>query len=245
MKKVKYIFIVMMLVTGIILTTQATSHSPEDIQLEYNFDTQKLNVTITHNTNNPNNHYVNKVEIEKNDVLNITENYNSQPSPDTFTYNYTIETIAGDELTITAYCNLFGSITKSITITGDTQPPGAPTIDGPTSGKIDIIYDYNFTNCVDPDGDDMTYHVEWGDGGIDEGFVASGGAFTLSHIWTEKGDYTIKAKLIDIHGAESDWAYLEVTMPINQQSFYSFPLLQRLFERFPNMFPILRNLIGL
>jgi hypothetical protein len=89
----------------------------------------------------------------------------------------------------------------------------------------------------------MTYHVEWGDGGIDEGFVASGGAFTLSHIWSEKGDYTVKAKLIDIHGAESDWATLEVVMPVNQQMIN--PLLQMILERFPNAFPILRYLLGL
>ncbi len=121
------------------------------------------------------------------------------------------------------------------------NPPDSPTIDGPVSGKPGIIYDYDFTNCVDPDGDDMTYHVEWGDGGIDEGFVESGGAFTLSHSWSEKGDYTIKAQLIDVYGAESDWATLEVTMPVNQQVIN--PLLQMIPERFPNAFPILAGFI--
>ena len=37
---------------------------------------------------------------------------------------------------------------------------------------------------------------------------------------------------------------LEVSMPVNQHS-YSFPLLQRLLECFPNAFPILRQLLGL
>jgi len=129
------------------------------------------------------------------------------------------------------------------------HPPGALTIDGPTSGKPGITYDYNFTNCVDPDGDDMTYHVEWGDGGIDEGFVESGGAFTLSHIWSEEGDYTIKAKLIDIYGAESDWATLEVVMPVNQQVIN--PLLQMILERFPMLerilflFPVFNRILNM
>ena len=48
----------------------------------------------------------------------------------------------------------------------------------------------------------------------------------------------------DTSHARSDWAYLEVTMPVNQQ-FYLFPLLQRLLERFPNAFPILRHLLDL
>jgi hypothetical protein len=116
-------------------------------------------------------------------------------------------------------------------------PPSPPTIDGPTSGNVGESYSYDFTVCVDPDGDDMTYYVEWGDGGVDEGFVASGGAFTLSHIWTEKGDYTIRAKLIDEHGAESEWAELEVSMPRNIISISTF--IQRLFDRFSNIFPII------
>jgi hypothetical protein len=131
-----------------------------------------------------------------------------------------------------------------IAITVKNDPPNVTYIDGPTSGKPGTTYDYNFTKCVDPDGDDMTYHVEWGDGGIDEGFVYSGGAFTLSHTWTEEGDYTIKAKLIDTYGAESDWATLEVTMPVKQQT-STHPWLNWILERFPNTFPIIRQLIGL
>ena len=122
-------------------------------------------------------------------------------------------------------------------------PPVEPTIDGPTNGKAGTSYDYDFTDCFDPDGDDMTYHVEWGDGGIDEGFVESGGAFTLSHIWSEQDTFTIRAKLIDEYGLESDWATLEVEMPVNQQ--VTNPLFQMLLERFPNAFPIMRYLLGL
>ena len=122
-------------------------------------------------------------------------------------------------------------------------PPVKPIIDGPTNGKAGTSYDYDFTDCFDPDGDDMTYHVEWGDGGIDEGFVESGGAFTLSHIWSEQDTFTIRAKLIDEYGLESDWATLEVEMPVNQQ--VTNPLFQMLLERFPNAFPIMRYLLGL
>ena len=94
----------------------------------------------------------------------------------------------------------------------DNNRPYSPSIDGPNSGTAGVIYNYDFT-ADDPDSDNMTYHVEWGDGGVDEGFVESGGAFTLTHSWDAKGDYTIKAKLIDEFGAESDWGELEVTMP--------------------------------
>jgi len=126
----------------------------------------------------------------------------------------------------------------------DNNPPHTLDISGPLKGKVGDFYDYNFTNCVDPDGDDMTYYVEWGDGGSDQGFVASGGAFTLTHSWSAKGDYTIKAKLIDKYGLESAWSTLDVNMP-RAKVLQSNNLLQRLFERFPDIFPIVKKLFNL
>ncbi len=118
------------------------------------------------------------------------------------------------------------------------DPPTKPTIDGPLSGNVLEFYDYDFT-AVDPEGDDMTYHVEWNDGGIDEGFAESGGGFTLTHSWSEQGTFTIRAKLIDKYGAESDWGELEVTMPRNRAintPFLDFiqqhPMIFQLLQRF-------------
>ena len=114
--------------------------------------------------------------------------------------------------------------------------PKIPSITGPKTGKPGNIYDYNFLDCLDPNGDDMTYIVNWGDGEVDEGFVASGGAFTLSHIWDEEGDFTIKAKLIDEYGAESEWATLSVNIPRIRTSCWL---------RFLDMFPILQIILEL
>jgi hypothetical protein len=54
---------------------------------------------------------------------------------------------------------------------------------------------------------------------------------------------SIRAKAKDVFDAEGECGTLEVTMPVNQHS-HSFPFLQRLLERFPNMFPILRALLN-
>jgi hypothetical protein len=59
----------------------------------------------------------------------------------------------------------------------------------------------------------MTYQVEWGDGSMDEGFVEPGGSFTLSHAWTEEGDYALRARLVDDYGAESNWTTFDVSIP--------------------------------
>jgi len=123
------------------------------------------------------------------------------------------------------------------------QPPTAPGINGPTSGNAGTSYDYNFT-ATDPDGDDVKFYIDWGDGDTEwTGFSASGTPVVVSHTWDEEDTYTLAAKAQDEYGLESDWATLEVTMPVNQQVIN--PLLQMILERFPNAFPILRQLLGL
>jgi hypothetical protein len=50
------------------------------------------------------------------------------------------------------------------TIAGSTnQQPLAPEIDGPSSGKPGTQYTFDFVT-TDPDGDDIDYYVDWGDG---------------------------------------------------------------------------------
>ncbi len=66
-------------------------------------------------------------------------------------------------------------------------------------------------------------------------YIASLDHFNFARIFKSK----------DIHGAESDWGTLEVSMPKNKAFDLNFNLLSWLFERFPNAFPILRYMLGL
>ena len=43
------------------------------------------------------------------------------------------------------------------------NPPEKPKIDGKTSGKVGNSYSYVFTS-IDPDGDQVSYFIDWGDG---------------------------------------------------------------------------------
>ena len=73
--------------------------------------------------------------------------------------------------------------------------------------------------------------------------VGSGETITAKHIWSEIGDYEIKVKARDIYDFESDWSdSFTISMPRNRQISNTF--LMRLFERFPNVFPLLRYLIN-
>jgi len=129
---------------------------------------------------------------------------------------------------------------------GENSPPETPEIDGPTSGKAGVEYNYTLSS-TDPDGDDVFYCVDWGDdaGEVCMGPYASGEEVIVSHIWTEQDTYTIKVKAKDIYNAESDWATLEVSMPMNKPFNFNFNLIEWLFERFPNAFPMIRYLLGM
>ena len=89
------------------------------------------------------------------------------------------------------------------------------------------------------------YYIDWDDSSNSDwvGPFDSGENITLSHTWTTRGTYVIKAKAKDTSGAESDWGELSVAMPCS----YNSPFMhfwQRLFERFPYAFPILKHFMG-
>ena len=92
---------------------------------------------------------------------------------------------------------------------------------------------------------DVYFYVDWGDDNFTEweGPYHSGDEAGITHTWPEEGTYIIRAKAMDELGDESDWATLEIAMPVNQQ-ITTYSLFQRILERFPNAFPILRMYLG-
>jgi len=129
------------------------------------------------------------------------------------------------------------------TNTDENQPPNSPTITGPAEGKIKVATGYNFTT-TNPDSDDVYYFIDWGNGSNISwiGPYPSENLVTISHTWSKKGTYIIKTKAKDSNAAESDWGQLSVTMPCSYNIPFQ-PFLERLFERFPHAFPILRYLL--
>jgi len=141
-----------------------------------------------------------------------------------------------------------GNQTKSLFIDKENHPPEKPTIRGHRIGKNGTAYTYTFFTA-DPDGDDVSYYLNWGDTYWDGGAVGWIGPYksnqkiTLEKTWEKKGNYTIRIKARDQYGLKSEWSVLQVSMPLT----YSVPFYQffdQLFERFPNAFPILRHLLG-
>jgi parallel beta-helix repeat protein len=113
--------------------------------------------------------------------------------------------------------------------------PSELVIDGPSTGKPGIEYCWTF-NYTDPDGTNVLYYIDWGDGTFVDWCGPYSSPFIKCHTYLETGIYIIRAKAKDIYGAESDWATLEVTIPRTRTSSYHW-LLDR--------FPLLERLLGL
>jgi len=125
---------------------------------------------------------------------------------------------------------------------GNTKP-NKPTITGETEGKKGEEIEYKF-QATDPDGFPISYLVDWGDDTTSDWteYVASGTEVTLNHTWDAKDDYQIRCKVRDRAHNESDWETLDITIPKNKAADFNFNLLEWLFYRFPNTFPVLRHL---
>jgi hypothetical protein len=95
-------------------------------------------------------------------------------------------------------------------------PPNKPsTPDGTTNGKAGQIYYYT-TSATDPDGGEIKYHFDWGDGTQSYTvFYNSGETATASHTFQNRGSYSIKVRAIDPHEYVSPWSDpLAVSMPL-------------------------------
>jgi len=127
---------------------------------------------------------------------------------------------------------------------GINNPPSAPTIDGPKNGLPFINYLFTFTS-TDPDGDNVSYYIDWGDG-----FITNWTSYQQSnspdynegHSWIGFDVFTIKVKAKDNFGLESPWTNYSFSTPRNR-------VINTLFKNFlqshPNMFPILKYLLKL
>jgi hypothetical protein len=155
-----------------------------------------------------------------------------------YDYKWWIKEYAAD-------CN-YTLVEKAVVICPINHPPVKPAKPaGLANGKINKEYTYT-TNTTDPDLDQLYYWFEWGDGTNSSwvGPYTSGATGNAKHKWTVKGAYQIKVKAKDSSGVESPWSDpLSIKMP------YSIDLpmvsiLEKLFDRFPNAFPLLRHLLG-
>jgi hypothetical protein len=129
-----------------------------------------------------------------------------------------------------------------ITVTTENEAPNKPAKpSGQIRGNVTVEYTYT-TNTTDPDGNQVYYLWDWGDGTQSEwlGPFASGAQASAQNSWSEKGDYSIKVKAKDTYGAESVWSDpLPITMPTSKST----QMMSLLAQFLHNLLQFLQNLL--
>lgn len=123
----------------------------------------------------------------------------------------------------------------------ENNPPDKPKCSGKT--KVDSGKKYTYkASTTDPDGDQVFYKWDWGDGNFSEwlGPYDSGEQCITDNYWDEAGKYVIKVRAKDEHGAESEWANSKIKNTQLNNFNFKFYLLNWLLEKIPDVFPIFR-----
>ncbi len=90
------------------------------------------------------------------------------------------------------------------------KPPQTPIEpDDVATGPLRLPFELKFTAFTfDPDGDDISYQFDWGDGSMSEwsDFIPSGRRITEFHSYKKEGYFKIKVRAKDITGLLSEWS---------------------------------------
>ncbi len=123
MKKSKLVIVsLLFVVASSFMLLDVQTHSPNNVTLSYDFGTQTLEVTVSHSVSDPNTHYIEQIQIWKNDVSHTIETYTSQTSASQHVDSFNIDAAHGDVLKVTATCSVSGSYTNQITVVDPAIP---------------------------------------------------------------------------------------------------------------------------
>ena len=112
-------------------------------------------------------------------------------------------------LTVKDNLGIKDSTTVFATISNPNTPPTKPIINGPYNGRQHISYMYNIKS-TDVDGDNLIYHIDWGDATKTTTDVSLNGTSAIVyHKWIESGRFTVDVYSTD-NKVESEKAEITV-----------------------------------
>jgi outer membrane protein assembly factor BamB len=113
------------------------------------------------------------------------------------------------------------------------ETPSTPT--GPDAAGVEIPVNFS-TVTTDPDGDQLFYLWDWGDGNMSSwlGPFDSNITITTNYSWIDEGNYNIRVKAKDLMGNESHWSDAH-TISIGQQININNPKSGNIYLLFPKL----------
>ena len=125
----------------------------------------------------------------------------SYPDPDTYFVELMVTDDDGAE-------DWYGT---KIVISHPNRPPTDPVVNYSISPSITNTKYIFKVMSTDPDGDNIRYIVDWGDGSYDEtDYLPDGAEATLNHTWSLSGNYIVNISAVDENNASSGITTLKV-----------------------------------
>lgn len=118
------------------------------------------------------------------------------------------------DLSVSLTYDAKGTLSIDVSTTLNTYINLAPnkpsTPSGTSTGTLETMYTYT-ASTTDPDGDQVSYMFDWGDGTFSEwiGPYDSGEEASSEHSWDVSDTYQIRVKAKDVTGAESEWSNIK------------------------------------
>ncbi|MHA2182349.1 MAG: hypothetical protein ACXAAH_13100 [Promethearchaeota archaeon] len=132
-KSIYYVILtsLMVLMTSSIFIINTKAHAPEGMTLSFDLNAQMLNVTIYHDVNDPNVHYVDRVIVTVNGSEVQDSFYSSQPTTAGGLYQYSITANNASTIRAIARCSEGGNVAACIIVgVGPCPLGGGPGIPG-------------------------------------------------------------------------------------------------------------------
>jgi len=99
------------------------------------------------------------------------------------------------------------SLPTTVTVASPNTAPAAPAVGGARAARPATAISMTFTVGADPENQQSSVVVDWGDGLTSTLGPASGGTvLNTTHAWSAAGTYLVRAKTRDSMGAESTWS---------------------------------------
>jgi desulfoferrodoxin (superoxide reductase-like protein) len=107
-----------------LMATPLLATPPDSIKLSFDDSSYTLSIRIFHPTRNASAHYISTITVDLNKTRIISQNLNRQTSKEEQDVAYTIiDAKPGDQLTVTATCNLYGKMAQTLTVPADSSGP--------------------------------------------------------------------------------------------------------------------------
>ena len=101
----------------VFFSVSMVAHPVDEIQINYDSETQLLTLKILHDSKDFNKHFIEKVWVTVNKSVNVVQAFSSQDDSEGLTLTYKIFNVKkGDIIAVDTKCNIFGKKSAKVVV---------------------------------------------------------------------------------------------------------------------------------